>query len=194
MSLFINGVVMTSAAFIPYVTGEVSYTPLVIQFLPSVLHADGSPLENAESYYLLIKTPVSNHRGHAATLPETIRVDIPEDGLVRLQLVPNQSRLPINRYEVEYRRKGAKTPLLTQQWVVPEFTSYRRGSYVFISSGTLNETLPLDVWKVNDISAGTNWIATYNNLVWANFNSIPPVGERVTVDYEQALTLADVVE
>lgn len=184
----------------PGLTGQVSYSPIVVQFVPSVLQGDGTPVIPVESqrgfyYYLRISCPESNKLGTLATLPESITVPIPQDGLIRLQLVPTTTLLPRSYYIVEYFRTNSKKPLLTQHWAVPELAPTAKDSYTF-NYETSTKILPLDVWDVLEVqstnsSLGNNWRALYNNIFWDPPE--PMVGSSVTVVYKQALTLHDVL-
>jgi len=184
----------------PGLTGKVSYTPVVIQFVPSILNPDGSPIVKKDvsagfSYYLRISCPESNKLGTLATLPETFIVAIPPDGLVRLQLVPTTTLLPRGHYLVDYLRTNSKKPLLTQRWAVPELSPTAKGSYSF-NYQTSVTVLPLDVWDVLNVKSsnstlGQNWRSEYNNIFWDTPE--PMVGQPMTVVYRQALTLNDIV-
>lgn len=184
----------------PGLTGQVSYTPVVIQFVPSILLADGSPVNKKDTqrgfyYYLRISCPESNKLGTLATLPESFIVPIPEDGLIRLQLVPTTTLLPRGHYIVEYFRTNSKKPLLTQNWAVPELSPNAKDSYSFTYE-TSTKVLPLDVWDVLNVQGaqaglGANWRALYNNLFWDAPE--PLVGTSMTVVYKQALTLHDIL-
>lgn len=184
----------------PGLTGQVSYSPIVIQFVPPILYHDNTPVVKKDTqrgfyYYLRISCPESNKIGTLATLPESYVIPIPQDGLVRLQLVPTTTLLPEAHYVVDYFRTNSKKPLMTQHWAVPELTPTAKGSYSFnYESSTVN--LPLDVWEVLSLSSADNnlwdtWRASYNNLFWDAPE--PPLGTAFTVVYKQALTLKDIV-
>ena len=184
----------------PGLTGQVSYTPIVIQFVPSILYADGSPVVKKDTqrgyyYYLRISCPESNKLGTLATLPESFIVPIGEDGLVRLQLVPTTTLLPSGYYIVEYFRSNSKKPLLKQHWAVPELSPTAKGSYSF-NYQTATTVLPLDIWDVlsvqnTDGTLGGGWRSEYNNIFWDTPE--PAVGSPFTVVYKQALTLNDIL-
>jgi hypothetical protein len=179
----------------PGLTGLVSYTPIVIQFVPSILNQDGSPVVKQEiaqgfHYSLRISCPESNYRGTLATMPESFVINIPEDGLVRLQLAPTTSLLPKSYYVVEYFRSNSKKPMLTQHWAVPEVMNQGlTGTYSF-EYQTSKVVLPLDCWQVTHLSLGDYWTAQYNSLV---INEPPAPGHPVTVTYQRAVTLEDLV-
>lgn len=184
----------------PGLTGQVSYTPVVIQFVPSVLYGDGTPVIKQDTqrgfyYYLKLSCPESNKMGTLATLPESFVITIPEDGLIRLQLVPTTTLLPRGHYVVEYFRSNSKQPLLTQHWAVPELAPTAKGSYSFHYE-TSTKTLPLDVWDVLNVEGvagglGASWRSLYNNIFWDAPE--PLVGSPMTVVYKQALTLHDIL-
>jgi hypothetical protein len=187
-------------SYLPTLTGQVSYTPVVIQFVPSLLNSDGSPvykkdIQKGFNYYLRISCPESNKLGTLATLPESYHIEVPEDGLVRLQLVPTTTLLPKGYYIVDYFRSNSKKPLLTQHWAVPELSPTAKSSYSFTYEKSTT-VLPLDVWEVLSINAaGTalvdNWRTIYNNIFWDVPE--PLVGTPMTVVYKQALTLYDIL-
>lgn len=186
--------------FRPGLTGLVSYTPIVVQFVPSVLQGDGTPVFDTTTqrgfyYYLQISCPESNKLGTQATLPERLVIPIPQDGLIRLQLVPTTTLLPQGYYIVEYFKTNSKKPILTQHWAVPELAPNAKDSYTFTYESS-TKVLPLDVWEVLGVnsaggSLGDTWRAEYNRLFWEPPE--PLVGTPVTVVYKQALTLNDIV-
>jgi hypothetical protein len=184
----------------PGLTGQVSYTPIVIQFVPPLLYADNSPVVKADTqrgfyYYLRISCPESNKVGTLATLPESYTITVPEDGLIRLQLVPTTTLLPKGYYVVDYFRSNSKKPILTQHWAVPELSPTAKGSYSFNYESSVTR-LPLDVWEVLSVNSsqgtlGDTWRALYNNIFWDTPE--PAAGTSVTVVYKQALTLNDIL-
>ena len=170
---------------------DLKYTPIVIQFVPPILTDDGSPYVDKEGkhrYSLRISTPVSNRPGEAQYIADSFVYPVPEDGLVRLQLIPSDRYLPIGRYTVQYYRIGHKQPLFTQRWIVPQAPP--AGAYAFLYQA-MPPILPIDVWKITNVSAGDEWVSNFNSLTWG---TPPALGEMVTVKYARAVTLDQLVD
>lgn len=168
-----------------------TYTPIVIDFKAPLLNEDSSPFQDdlkPRQYVLNISTPPSNRRGETQHIPDTYYFRIPEDGIVRLQLVPSDRYLPIGRYKVDYYRIGKKNPLMTQNWVVPPPPPL--GSYSFIYEPEM-PVLPINIWKITSASAGDNWTAEYNSIFWT---TPPVVGQLVTLRFQPAVTLDKLIE
>jgi hypothetical protein len=170
------------------------YTPIVIQWLPSALDADGNPLTELSgtgpnmippSYWLKITSPTSNRKGLYQHLPETLRVKIPPDGLLRMQLIPSDFYLPRGVYKVEYFRTGSSIPINTEEWIVPECPSAQTHIFPYSSS---NSFLPPYIWSILKVTPGGFWTAEYNNLVWTG-PTAPEENALISVLYTPAVTL-----
>lgn len=178
---------------------QLKYTPVVVHFRPSALSPDGSPLQVASEYFLRVHPPAVVHRGVQTTIPEPFVVEVPADGVVRLQLASSSAEHPIGHYVVDYFRRGARNPLMTQHWVVPEFSGNFDASHDFVYTGQDPFELPLNVWLVRSVSWNSIhpnppvWSAHHNLLTWPSQTS-PVVGESIRVVFQPALTLADIVD
>ncbi len=181
----------SEAEILQAVETRLTYTPIVIQFLSPILNEDSSPYTDKQGkkrYALRISCPPSNRPGEWQYIPDSYYYEIPDDGLLRLQLVPSDRYLPIGRYVVEYFRIGKKLPVLTQRWVVPKPPPI--GTYSF-SYELQPPILPVDVWKITSVSAGHEWVGLYNSLTWG---TPPALGEVVNVRYQRAVTLDKLID
>lgn len=180
----------TSATF-DLADNTFKYTPIVIQFRPPILDDSGSPYVDKEGkhrYALRISTPASNRQGENQYIPDSFYYPVPEDGLVRMYLVPSDRYLPVGRYVVEYYRIGHKLPLLKERWIVPQPPPM--GSFSFTYQA-MPPILPIDVWKVVTVSAGEEWVSNFNSLTWG----MPPaLGAEVTIRYKRAVTLDKLID
>ena len=160
------------------------YTPLVIHYVPSVLTDAGAALTDPSNYVLYITPPPSNRIGQMQTIPEPMRFEIPNSGVVRLQLAPSSTFQPVGRYNVKYYKKPQKTHIHEENWVVPSRLRLRTFSFIFHGDPF---DLPLDIFEVKQSSPPAVWIQDYNTLQWL---AAPPLeGDRVEITYQPGVTL-----
>lgn len=136
------------------------YTPVVIQFIPSVLDADSSPIEEPSEYYIQIKTPMSSRPGVSQALPGRIRLPISQSVPLVLKLLPSDRYFPIGRYEVSYYKKGSRLPLHQEDWVVPTLPLIKTEQLL-----RPDLTLPFDFYTLISINPPVPYEITHNRIV-----------------------------
>jgi hypothetical protein len=162
------------------------YTPIAVRYGPWMLNEEDEGLQHEEGvkYRLRISAPRSNRRGEDQYIADSITVDVPPDGVVRLKLLPSDRYLPKGRYIVEYFRDGCRTPVDVQDWVVPSLSP--SNSYNFVLSDQ-DPILPLNIWRVLTVSPGDDWTSEYNHLTWRTTR--PEPGTGISLTYTPAATL-----
>lgn len=167
-----------------------TYSPIVIQFVPPVLVGTAVDTTDFSDYWLKITPPRSNRPGLNHYLKKDIHVNIPSNGLLKLQLIPSNIFQPIGRYVVEYYQKGNTTPLTKQHWIVPDRPLAAKLTLLYTGS-----LLPLsyNVWSVSSVSPGDSFV--YEN------NQLNVIGQtlqagitNLTINYQPALTLDQLIE
>ena len=176
-----------------------TYTPIAIQWLHPFLDPEGSPIVDVSanaparipsSYWMKITAPRSNRKGLQQHLPETLRVDIPAEGLLRMQLIPSNRYLPQGRYKVEYYRKGCSVRIDAQDWIVPGTPPVLNYSFPY---SEYSSSLPYDVWSILQITPGDYWVADFNNLAWTGSTPLEP-DALISVSYQPAVTLDQLIQ
>jgi hypothetical protein len=141
-------------------------------------------------YWLKLKPPRSNRPGIYHYLQKDIHVNIPTDGLLKLQLIPSDIFHPIGRYEVEYYQKGNSLPLTKQHWIVPD--KPLQATLTLLYTGNY---LPLSytVWNVSTVSPGDSFVYENNQLNVIG-QTLQPNITNLTINYQPALTLDQLIE
>jgi hypothetical protein len=167
-----------------------TYSPIVIQFVPPVLVGDEVDSTDFSDYWLKITPPRSNRPGINHYLKKDIHVNIPFDGFLKLQLIPSNIFQPIGRYEVEYYQKGNSTPLTKQHWIVPDKPLAAKLTLLYTGS-----LLPLayNVWSVNSVSPSDSFIYENNQLNVIGLTLEAGI-TNLTINYQPALTLDQLIE
>ena len=167
-----------------------TYSPIIIQFVPPVLVGDEVDSTDFSDYWLKITPPRSNRPGLNHYLKKDIHINIPSDGLLKLQLIPSNIFHPIGRYEVEYYQKANSTPLTKQHWIVPDKPLAATLSLLYTGDPL---TLFHNVWNVNTVSPSDSFV--YEN------NQLNVIGQtlqagitNLTINYQPALTLDQLIE
>jgi hypothetical protein len=167
-----------------------TYSPIVIQFVPPVLVGEELDTTDFSDYWLKITPPRSNRPGLNHYLKKDIHVNIPFYGVLKLQLIPSNIFQPIGRYEVEYYQKGNTIPLTKQHWIVPD-KSLQAALGILYTGNPL--TLPYYVWSVNSVSPGDSFVYENNQLNVIG-QTLQPGITNLTVNYQPALTLDQLIE
>lgn len=167
------------------------YTPIAIKFREWMQDADSSAVKHSDDvkYRLRISPPRSNRKGEEQYIADSIIVNVPDDGIIRLKLLPSDRYLPIGEYVVEYYRSGCSTPIDVQKWVVP---SLARVNYYSFVLGEYDPILPIRIWRVLSVTPGSNWVSEYNNLSWRSVR--PAEGEIINIEYTPAATLDQLLQ
>lgn len=172
-----------------------TYSPIKIQFVPPILIHDSDDSDvpdttDYSNYFLKIIPPRSNRPGVNYALSEPIILNIPSNGFLSLKLVPSSNFLPIGRYRTEYYRKGNSTPLDVQNWIIPSKPLSTNLSILYTGQPL---SLPYNVWSINSVSPSTSFIYE-NNLLTALGEALQAGITNLTVNYQPALTLDQIVE
>jgi hypothetical protein len=168
-------------------------TPIVIDFKPSMLDASEQPVyhrqrtRNKPKYTLRISPPRSVKRGVTQYISDSLWYPIPEDGIVRFKLPPSNLYFPRGRYIVEFYRAHCQIPIDIQRWLVPAIP--KQLSYTFTyDEYEPSPILPLYIWNINSVSPASEFVSSYNALMWLSENK-PSFGTTITATYTPAVTL-----
>lgn len=170
-----------------------SYTPIIINFVPPILNADGEALNKNESVRLAITTPTSYAYGVTQALKKKFSIGLPSSGLLRLKLLASDCYNPMGRYKVEYFLGGNSIASDTQYWVVPSPPPLRNVIIAHADdSGTYTFTEKDYVFDVVNTSiAGGAYTYNYPQIVWST--GAPEAGFSYSVTYQPAVTLDQLI-
>jgi hypothetical protein len=174
------------------------YTPIVINFKAAMLTGEDEPVDtnsfdgNKPQYFVKISFPRSTRKGANQHISDSVVIPIGSDGIFRYKLAPSGSYYPQARYIVQYFKRKNKIPLDTQEWLVPPIPKTTK--FIFNYQEDIQEyVLPLNLWRVINLSPVSEYVATYNSLTLLStidFNK----DDAITVTYEPAVTLDQLLE
>lgn len=170
-----------------YGSGDWDYCPIIIQFEPAVLDAQGDPLPG-DRYRLKIKAPVSNRRGVRQSMKSEYFIEVPENGLVQLRLMPSDRYIPNGEYEVLYYVENQVNPIDTQKWIVPAKPGARHYSFVWDGNPP---ALPVDLFSVTQMSPYYEFTYSYNEILWTA--EPPPQNTEIEILYQPAASLQELL-
>lgn len=174
------------------------YTPIVINFKSAILNDNDEPVDTntfngkKPEYFLKISFPRSTRKGSNQHIADSVVLPIPSDGIFRYKLAPSSTYFPQARYIVQYFKRRNKIPLDTQEWLVPPIPKFTK--FAFNYQEDLQEyVLPTNLWRVTNVSPAAEYVSNYNAItLLTNINFKD--GEPVTVTYEPAVTLDQLLE
>ena len=180
----------------------ITYTPIIIKYVPAVIADPG--LSSTESISnplrLVIHSPTSKLPGIEQSISKPISFNIPPNGLIKLKLLPSNLYIPVGKYTATIFEKGNKAYLERSIWVVPQSpailsTTITRGN------SDLDNITNLNIFSISsidykNIDSSISNTYTYeldgNSLVWGA--NRPPEGTRYTIMYQPAVTLNELIK
>lgn len=166
------------------------YSPILIDFQPAVQSAEGNNLQPPSSIWLRIVPPSAPRRGAIQSFPEPIVVQVPSNGMLRLQLMCSNVFLEPGRYRVEYHRAAAdSTPSFrrhfhSEDWLVPPVLDPISLRLVHSAAG---DFVDVPVWAVlsTPFPAGEYKVVN-SHILWLSGG--PTVGEQYDIVIQPGLT------
>jgi hypothetical protein len=171
-------------------TKELSYTPILIDYVaPVLLLQSGDPRPNAV-YRMLIEPPDSDLPAHQQIIRDKILITIPFQEPLAIKLVASDQFTPKGVYKVSIYKDGQSNPLQTQKWIVPTITDSNRTEVVRAEEGNLDlipHNVDFPIYEVVEVSHSGTWRLQGGGILWVD--NPPEAGKRYSVTYKPAVSL-----
>jgi len=172
---------------------KLSYTPIAIQFVPSLLLSSGQP-QDERAINLIIHSPSSKCVGIQQTTKKVYTLTVPTNGTLVFSLASSGNYTPRGRYRVEFKYQGATEPFDEQFWIIPGSPKLR--TVTIPTLGTLSGSMTL-----NDYPGGLVTSSLGSNLAYTllgnQFNwtlASQAVNNSFSITYQPAVTLDQIID